>query len=202
MLFQTLLDSEFKVNQLMCNMEDKTVALAVPVVSEVFSLFHSCIRTNSVSSITEIPEWDKTDLLALKDGIYRSGNRLIKVTDAPPDIFKYLAFYAVGLLADSFVSQDLGGKYITTIHLGADGVHYEPESFSYLIKSDFFKSGNPRNIVPFLLLPSTIPEPLSYQWVYLAMRKFNKDLSPEIDYKYLAESEEELTLLRSWDLYD
>lgn len=173
----------------------------LPKINEVYSFFLELQKDHPEITIDSVPSLPE-DLKKLTPGLYQKNNILICATAITPNEFKYKALYTGSLLNQSCLSGDLKGIYLSILKKCSDGIHYEPMSFSYLIRDEFFSSTSTRFIVPFLVLPATIPEELDSQWVYLAMRQLAKDLSPAIEYKYLLTEDKEIELMAAWGLYN
>ena len=200
MLLDKIQDSKILIGEIAYQKQYAPVIKSMPAIDEAFNNFIHFLREQDVDDLEEVCEWND-DLVKIQDGVYKKNKKLISVRTVPQGLFPYMAYYALGRNQKSKHIKDLSGKYINILTLCEDGVHYEPEAFSFLVLDNFFKSHNPKNIFPCLLLPSVIPEPLEFQWVFIAMRYMNMELSKQIDYHYLADNEKEIELLKEFDLY-
>ena len=200
MLQNIISDSEHLVTTAL-GRKSKELSNQIPAISEIYSFFHEYFYENDCTTIDNLPSLPD-DFSKLEAGLFKKNKKLVCITHIPQGYFKYLTLFCSGVMADSKMSPNLHGLYFCSLTLCEDNLHYEPESFTYLIQPEYFTSDNKKQIIPFLALPSTIPQSLEYQWVYLAMRKLNQDFSSEIEYKYLASEKEEIELLKSLDLLD
>lgn len=205
MLLKTVVKSKNSISQIIYGKKYNDLKKSFPALDESFNNFIYFLKQKDVLAFGDIPAWTKDSLRSIcqRDGIYKDGeDKLICVRTVEEGMFQYMAFYALGTHQPSEHTQKLKGKYITIITRCEDKIHFEPNAFSYLIRDEFFEeTGNTRYIFPLLILPTVIPEELEYQWVYLAMRYFNMNLSPSIDYKYLATEPKEIELLKKFNLY-
>lgn len=199
MLLDTIQQSRSALGQIAFKNNDR-ILMNNMAIRESFDNYIHLLRQEDVESADSLPDWP-AELTAISDGIFKKGEKIICVRTIDKGLFPYLAFYALGRNQPSKHIVDLSGKYINVLRKCADGLHYEPEAFSYLVMDEYFKTKKPRNIFPCLILPSVIPEPLEFQWVYIAMRYMNMELSPSIDYHYLAEDEKEINLLKEYGIY-
>lgn len=172
-----------------------------PMVSEVYNFFEEIPAKTYPSSYNQIPTLP-VDLKTIVPGLYKYNDSLISATRVTSQEFKYKALYTGSHLVRSCLADELSGIYLCILTKGLDGIHYEPMAFSYLLRDEFFDGKSTRYIVPFLVLPTTLPDELSFQWPYLAIRQLAKTLSPLVDYHYLASDPKEVELLKAWGVYD
>lgn len=173
---------------------------SLPKISEIFSFFLKAISTYNIVQLNDLPNLP-SDLKKITEGIYKKDQFLVCASNVKPQDFKYDALYIGSLINQSCVQNEMSGIHLSILTQCSDGYHYEPIAFSYLLKDDFFNSNSTRFIVPFLNLPTTVPDELEYQWVYLAMRQLSIHFSPLIEYKFLADDDKEISLLQSWGVY-
>lgn len=180
----------------------------IPHVSENFAIATSILEKYSYQSLDDLPLFDSS-LDQLNYNTNTSSDLVFKLKDnseriliayrIEPKEFKYVVFHNSGMLQNSKLSEELCGYYVMPFILSSDKTHFECESFSYLIRP----STNERpDILPLLTLEPSIPDYIAFQWVFLAMRHFNKTFSNLIEYKYLATDIEEIELLKKVELYD
>lgn len=199
MLLDAIQESRMLIRSIVRKRNDPDLLKSVPALEESFDNFIHFIREQEIENLSSLKTWSE-DLYSIQDGIYKKDKKLISVRTIPKGFFQYLAYYALGRNQISKYIPDLSGKYINILTLCEDQIHYEPEAFSFLIKDEFFETKNPKNIFPCLIIPTLIPKPLEFQWVFIAMRYMNMELSPLIEYKYLATEKEEIQLLKDFDL--
>lgn len=200
MLLDKIQNSKQLIGQIAYQKNYTEIIKSLPAIDEAFNDFIHFLREKDIEALEDIQEWNH-DLISIQDGIYKKGDKLISVRKMDKGLFPYMAYFALGRNQASEHIKDLSGKYINVLTACEDKIHYEPEAFSFLVLDDFFKTSNPRNVFPCLILPSVIPAPLEFQWVFVAMRYMNLELSSQIDYQYLADTKEEIELLKQYNLY-
>lgn len=181
---------------------------SIPHVSENFAIASSILEKYNYQSIEDLPLFDSS-LDQLNFNKNPSTHEVFRLKDHPqrilfsyrimPKEFKYVIFHNSGMLQNSKLSDELFGYYVMPFILSSDGIHFECESFSFLVRSI---TAEKLDVLPLLTLEPSIPDYVSFQWVFLAMRHFNKFVSNHIEYKYLATDAEEIELLKKVDLYD
>lgn len=200
MLKQILLNSENLIISALGMDKFQKERNSLPKINEVFQFFHSLLEGKESINEGDIDSLP-ADLKALKTNLYKDNNYLISCTKVTAQEFKYLAMYSASLLTQSVISDELSGVYMCILRKCEDGIHYEPTAFSYLFRDEFFYSVSDRFIVPLLILPTTIPEQLEFQWPYLAMRELSLNHSPTLDYKYLLQDEKEIELAKLFNVF-
>lgn len=178
----------------------KNELTSLPKINEIFTFFFKAIEEFNISKLETLPPLP-VDLKNISNGIFLKDNYLICASTVSPISFKYDALYIGSLLNQSCVQLEMSGVHISILTKCADGIHYEPIAFSYLLRDDFFTSESSRFIVPFLNLPTTLPLELEFQWVYLAIRELSMKFCPAIEYKFLADDDKEINLLKQWGVY-
>ena len=205
MLLETITQSKNSISHIIYGKSYSNLKSSFPALDETFNNFLYFLSQAKTTSIEDLPDWPDDNIYSLKDseGIYKNkGGDLISLRNVPSGMFPYMAFYALGTHQTSEHVQKLKGKYLTKLTKCEDQVHYEPVAFSYLIREEYFDDPeNKRLVFPCLILPTVIPDELEFQWVYLAMRYFNNNISTQIDYKYLASDKKEIELLKRYNLY-
>lgn len=181
---------------------------SIPHVSENFAIASSVLENYNYQTIEDLPLLDSS-LDQLNYNKNTSTHEVFRLKDTPqrilfsyriePKEFKYVVFHNSGMLQNSKLSDELCGYYVIPFILSADGIHFECESFSYLVRPSTTEKPD---ILPLLTLEPSIPDYVSFHWVFLAMRHFNKSISNLIQYKYLATDKEEIELLKKVDLYE
>lgn len=172
----------------------------LPKILEVFSFFYEMLEKHPNLQANNLPALPK-DLKEVQPGIYFKNGFIVCASPVTSEEFKYKALYSGSLANQSCIQSELSGVYLNILKVTADGFHVEPSAFSYLLRDEFFSNISTRFVVPFLILNTVIPEPLEFQWPYLAMKELSQQLSPLIEYRYLVTSDEELRLLVEWGQY-
>lgn len=200
MLKEIISKSELMLTALVARNGDAKKRLEISNISEIFALFFRYLDQHpgvQLDDLKDLPE-------SIKDyqaGLYRNGDELILVEYVPVGIFKYIALYCGSLMAQNkHFADELTGLYVVKLVPADDPAYYTPFAFSYLIKEDFFRAHNYKNIVPLQVLPSLTPAQLQEMWVYLAMRQFNKEFDAQVPYRYLIQTEDEGRLVAEYNL--
>lgn len=203
MLSSLIKNSEILATAFCAKNLDKTISNQVPQIAEIFSIFHQAFleSNQSLNSIEDIPIFPK-NIKEIKAGIYKKNEKLVAFTNVPKGYLGYLIPYSIGIYAHTGFSKEDSGLLMASLTIAKDGIHYEPESFIYIFRNDFFNKAANEYIVPFLSLSSTIPDHLLNHWVYLAMRKLNNDFCSDINYKYLVIDPKEVSELEKMGLYN
>lgn len=200
MLKEAITRSELMLTALVAQNGAPKERLEIPNISEVFSLFFKHLNQHPELKLEDLKDLPAS-IKDYKKGLYRKGNELVLVEEVPPGIFKYIALYCGSLLAkNNRLAEQLTGLYVLKLVPAQDPDYYTPFAFSYLIKDDFYRAHNYKNIVPLHVLPSLTPDELESMWVYLAMRQFNREFDDRVPYQYLIESEDEALLVAEYDL--
>ena len=184
-LMHILGESECHVSQIITQENSKESRRQIPAISEIYSSFYSL-------DLNEIREWDKSTCTQT-DGVYSLGEKLISVSRVNKGQFQYIGMFCSGIL-------ELEGTYICVLKKIENTEFYEPEAFTYLIRDDYFKTENRKNIIPFLALPSTIPIELISIWVYLGLKHLSTEYLPEVEFSYLLETKDEENLVKTYNL--
>lgn len=205
-LLKRFKDSSLIIPRLMYNKAN--YRNVIPNVSENFAIATSVLENYNYHSLDDVPLLDSS-LDQLNYHTNTSPNLILRRKDnseriliafrIEPKEFKYVVFHNSGMLQNSKLSEELCGYYVMPFILSSDKTYFECESFSYLIRPSADKT---HNILPLLTLEPSIPDYIIFQWVFLAMRHFNKTISNQIEYKYLATDIEEIELLKKLELYD
>lgn len=201
-------ESEYHVSQIITQENSKESRRQIPAISEIYSSFYSL-------DLNEIREWDKSTCTQT-DGVYSLGEKLISVSRVNKGQFQYIGMFCSGILetaaltsicdksitgiSQSIISDELEGTYICVLKKIENTEFYEPEAFTYLIRDDYFKTENRKNIIPFLALPSTIPIELISIWVYLGLKHLSTEYLPEVEFSYLLETKDEENLVKTYNL--
>ena len=174
---------------------------SLPKINEQYEFFARASKSYNVVNPDLLPPLPE-NLREVQSGvIYKRGTHILCATAVTPESFKYEALYTAGLINHSCIKEDMSGVYISILKLSGDNIHYEPLAFSFLVRDDFFSSSSDRFILPFLILDETIPQPLIFQWVFLALQYLSVNLQTGIEYKHIASEKAEIDLLKSWGLY-
>ncbi len=180
--------------------------LSLPNILENFNLAISTLEGSKELRIEQLNAFvlnsDNLDSLSEKSKLYalNDGKRLLLLYKVNKGDVEYILFHNSSMLGASNISSNLYGYYICTFALCADAEHYEPESFSYLYLPR--STSSKLDIIPLLTLQQTIPDYAEYHWPFLAMRFFNKNISDQVEYKYLLTDKDEIDLFKTVELYD
>lgn len=199
MLKQEIIKSENLIISALGMDKYKKERISLPKINEVFSFFHNLLESSSLANHNDVLNFP-SDLKSLKQGVFKDKDYLIACTKLNAQEFKYLTMFSGSVLNQSIVAEELSGIYMCVLRKTEDNF-YEPTAFSYLFRDEFFLSESDRFIVPLLILPTTIPDALEFQWPYLALRELSINHSPTLDYKYLLEDEKEIELVKKFNLY-
>lgn len=200
MLKDTIIESE---NLIICalGMEKyNKERISLPKINEVFSFFHNLLEASNLGHPDQLLDLPG-DLKSLKQGVFKDKDRLISCTKLNAQEFRYLTMFSGSVLNQSIIADELSGIYMCILKKTEDNKHYEPTAFSYLFRDEFFQSKSDRFIVPLLILPTTIPEELEFQWPYLALRELSINHSPTLDYRFLLQDDKEVDLCKKFNLY-
>lgn len=200
MLKATIIESENLIISALGMEKYKKERISLPKINEVFSFFHNLLESSNLTNENEVSALP-SNLKLLKQGVFKDKDRLISCTKLNAQEFKYLTMFSGSLLNQSIVAEELSGIYMCVMQKTEDNIHYEPTAFSYLFRDEFFQSESDRFIVPLLILPSTIPDALEFQWPYLALRELSINHSPTLDYRFLLQDEKEIELVKKFNIY-
>lgn len=200
MLKDNIIESENLIISALGMDKYKKERVSLPKINEVFSFFHSLLESSDLCNLDDVMDLP-SDLKSLQQGVFKDKDRLIACTKLNAQEFKYLTMYSGSLLNHSKVADQLSGIYMCVLKKTEDQSYYEPTAFSYLFRDEFFLSSSDRFIVPLLILPTTIPEALEFQWPYLALRELAINHSPTLDYRYLLQDDKEIELAKNFNVY-
>lgn len=205
-LLKQIQDSYVTIPRLM--FANKDHRNSIPHVTENLAIAQNILEKLDYKTIDELPlletsldqvNYEQSSEQCAVYKINSHSNRILFSYRIAPQEFQYAIFHNSGRLQESKLAKGLCGYYVFPLLLSADGHHFESESFSYLIQTT---ADGRLNVLPLLTLESSIPDYISFQWVFLAMRHFNKTISNIIEYKYLSTDNEEIELLKKVGLYD